>query len=148
MDRRLSGHMRRAHQYYTFGRTTNAAVQSMTAHEPGFLEAEEGERTHKVKQSELKTLLPSYNARLVRTIQIFDLKLNYGPYEIDYTPNGANMLMGGRQGHLALLRWKDGKILTEFNVKELVRDVKFLHNELLFAVRSSPGCAEEVCVHL
>eukprot|EP00359_Climacostomum_virens_P006747 CAMPEP_0204913120 /NCGR_PEP_ID=MMETSP1397-20131031/11124_1 /ASSEMBLY_ACC=CAM_ASM_000891 /TAXON_ID=49980 /ORGANISM="Climacostomum Climacostomum virens, Strain Stock W-24" /LENGTH=472 /DNA_ID=CAMNT_0052084309 /DNA_START=153 /DNA_END=1571 /DNA_ORIENTATION=- len=101
----------------------------MTAQEPGFIEAEEGEKTHKVKQSELKALLPTYNSRL-----IFDLDLNFGPYELDYTQNGTNMLLGGRQGHIALLKWKEGKILTEFNVKELVRDVKFLHNELLFAV--------------
>ena len=42
--------------------------------------------------------------------------------------------MAGRKGHISLLRWKDAKLLTEFHVKELVRDVKFLHNELLFAV--------------
>ncbi|OMJ28126.1 putative U3 small nucleolar RNA-associated protein 7 [Smittium culicis] len=43
------------------------------------------------------------------------------------------MLLGGRKGHIASIDWKGTKIVTEFNVKETIRDVT---------------CAEEVCVHI
>lgn len=35
---------------------------------------------------------------------------------------------------MALMEWGKGKIVTEFQAKETVRDVKFLHNEKMFAV--------------
>eukprot|EP00245_Coleochaete_scutata_P004173 TRINITY_DN16442_c0_g2_i1.p1 TRINITY_DN16442_c0_g2~~TRINITY_DN16442_c0_g2_i1.p1 ORF type:complete len:475 (-),score=98.97 TRINITY_DN16442_c0_g2_i1:103-1314(-) len=41
--------------------------------------------------------------------------------------------MAGRKGHLAITEWKRGHIVTEVQVRETIRDVKFLHNEVFFA---------------
>lgn len=67
---------------------------------------------------------------------IFDIALNeFGPYSaLDVTRNGKNVLLGGKKGHLAVVNWKKKDLKTEFQAKQLVRDVKFLHNEKMFAV--------------
>jgi U3 small nucleolar RNA-associated protein 7 len=111
-----------------------AASTLLLTQQQGYLEAEDGELTCKLTQERLKPLLPSYNASLM-----YDLALPFGPYSVDYTRNGANLVVAGRQGHIALMQWKKHKLLTEINVKETVKDVKFLHNELLFAVAQRKG---------
>ena len=58
----------------------------------------------------------------------FDLSLpTLGPYSVDFTPNGRDLLIGGRKGHIAMIGWWDYKLVTEVQLKETVRDVKFLH---------------------
>lgn len=44
------------------------------------------------------------------------------------------MVLGGEKGHLALLDTQKQSIVSEFNVKETVRDVHFLHSHAMFAV--------------
>ena len=65
---------------------------------------------------------------------MFNLDLNFGNYNIDYTRDGKYLLLGGSLGHLALMDWKKKDLKCEFNVKETIRDVKFLNNESLYAV--------------
>lgn len=65
---------------------------------------------------------------------MFDLKLMFGPYKLDYTRNGKNILIGGKKGHIATMDWRSGKIGTELHVNETIRDVAYLHNETMFAV--------------
>lgn len=67
--------------------------------------------------------------------QIFDLKLDWGQYKIDYTSDGNHLLLGGSKGHLAVMNWKEKKLATEIQVKESIRDVQFLHDSKMFAVR-------------
>lgn len=58
-----------------------------------------------------------------------------GPYRCDYTPNGRHLILAGRRGHIATLDWQSGtkKLITEIQVRETVRDVKWLHNNQYFA---------------
>jgi U3 small nucleolar RNA-associated protein 7 len=44
------------------------------------------------------------------------------------------MLIGGRKGHVSLFDWKSGQMSCELHLLETVKDVKFLHNETMFAV--------------
>jgi U3 small nucleolar RNA-associated protein 7 len=44
------------------------------------------------------------------------------------------MLIGGRKGHVASFDWNNGRLLSELQLKETVRDVTWLHNESMFAV--------------
>ena len=129
MDKRLSNRLSSAHKYYTESKKKNLSTQLLLTQESGYLEPEEGEKTYQVTQTQLKELLPQYNSRL-----IFDLNLSLGGYNLDYTKNGSTLLLGGQKGHIALVNWRDCKLLKEFHTKEYTRDVKFLHNELLFAV--------------
>lgn len=65
----------------------------------------------------------------------FELTLpEFGPYNVDYTRNGRHLLLGGRNGHIAALDWREGRLHCEIQVKETIRDIRWLHNESLFAV--------------
>ncbi|GJT62336.1 probable U3 small nucleolar RNA-associated protein 7 [Tanacetum coccineum] len=64
----------------------------------------------------------------------FDLILpDLGPYTLDYTASGRYMVALGRKGHVTLLDLHTMKPIKDVQVRETVRDVVFLHNELLFA---------------
>jgi len=92
--------------------------------------AEGMEKTYKFTQVQL-----AENVDLNTAKKIFDLKLDdFGHYTIDYTRNGRNLLLGGQKGHLAMFDALRMKLSCEFHVNEAVRDVKFLHNNSLFAV--------------
>jgi U3 small nucleolar RNA-associated protein 7 len=129
MDKRLQARLRAAHSYYFDDKNTNSLNQVLLTGQEGFMQPDEGERTSRVKQEAIKNLVPLYTSS-----KMLDLKLAFGGYHADYTRNGSFLALAGQQGHISLINWRDLSILTEFHTKELVRDVKFLQNELLFAV--------------
>ncbi|KAI8817029.1 WD40-repeat-containing domain protein [Fimicolochytrium jonesii] len=107
-----------------------AQAEFLLPEEAGYLEAEGLEKTWKFTQKQLKD-----NVDASTTQKMFSLKLDdFGPYSLDYTRNGRNMLIGGRKGHIATFDWKTGKLGCELQVKETTRDVAWLHNETMFAV--------------
>jgi U3 small nucleolar RNA-associated protein 7 len=60
---------------------------------------------------------------------------DFGPYNsFDVSRNGRNLLLAGKKGHLCVVDWKDKDLVSEFHVKQLVRDVHFLNNQNMFAV--------------
>lgn len=97
----------------------------------GYLEAEtELERTYKVTQDEIQD-----NVSITTARKRFDLTLNeLGPYVFDYSRNGRDLLLGGRKGHIASMDWRQGKLNCEFQVNEIVRDVRWLHTNQYMAV--------------
>ncbi|KAK4475555.1 hypothetical protein MN116_000834 [Schistosoma mekongi] len=64
----------------------------------------------------------------------FDIKLQYGPYAIDYSRNGRFLALCGKSGHIAAFDWMVKKPLFEINVANECSDVKFLHQETFVAV--------------
>ncbi|GAO19091.1 uncharacterized protein UV8b_07256 [Ustilaginoidea virens] len=97
----------------------------------GFLEAEgELERTYKVRQEAIVS-----EVSVATAANRFDLKLDaLGPYVCDFTRNGRELLLAGRKGHVATMDWHEGKLGCELQLRETVRDVKWLHNNQYFAV--------------
>ncbi|KAI0392663.1 WD40-repeat-containing domain protein [Xylariaceae sp. FL0594] len=97
----------------------------------GYLEPEtELERTYKVRQEEIQESVSIATAQ-----KRFDLNLNQlGPYVFDYSRNGRDLLLGGRKGHIASMDWRQGKLNCEFQVNEIVRDVRWLHTNQYMAV--------------
>ena len=120
-----------------------AAMKTMDAEmllteDQGYLEAEGMERTFKFRQDQIQKHLDVTSVR-----KGFQLELNeHGPYYIDYTRNGRHLLIGGRGGHMASFDWKTGKLGMEVNLNEKIYDVKWLHNESMFAV------AQKDCVYV
>lgn len=65
---------------------------------------------------------------------MFDLDLDFGHYKIDYSRNSKMLALAGSKGHISLLDWRNKELKCEFHVKEATRDIKFLSNEMMFAV--------------
>jgi U3 small nucleolar RNA-associated protein 7 len=94
-----------------------------------FLEAEGIEKTYKFTQNQL-----SENVDLNTAKKIFNLDLpDFGPYRMNYTRNGRNLLLGGQKGHIATMDVLRMRLTCEFHANDLVRDVTYLHNNTMFA---------------
>ncbi|KAI4179794.1 MAG: hypothetical protein LQ348_005326 [Seirophora lacunosa] len=106
-------------------------AEILLENESGLLEPEgELERTYKVRQEDLKPDLSVETAK-----KAFELKLGeLGPYVADYTRNGRDLLLAGRKGHVATMDWRAGELRCELQLRETVRDAKWLHNNQYFAV--------------
>ncbi|PWN40318.1 BING4CT-domain-containing protein [Ceraceosorus guamensis] len=110
--------------------------------EAGMIEVESNmERTARVTQREIRQSIALDAATKSFSLDLSANKGNsrnapnasLGPYRADYTRNGRHLLLGGRKGHLAAFDWQTGQLLCEVQVKETVRDVKWLHNKSFFA---------------
>ncbi|CAG8420320.1 unnamed protein product [Penicillium salamii] len=106
-------------------------AEILLEHTEGFLEPEgELEKTYKVRQDEIQESVGIETAK-----KGFELKLpDMGPYRMDYTRNGRDLLLAGRKGHVATMDWREGKLGCELQLNETVRDARWLHNNQFFAV--------------
>ncbi|KAI8143203.1 U3 snoRNP-associated protein Utp7 [Fennellomyces sp. T-0311] len=126
---KLRGKLERQEEKIRDAIQSAARAEMLLGEEAGFLEAEGLEKTYQFKQNQL-----AKEADINTAQKIFSLDLpDHGPYSIDYTRNGRHLLVGGKAGHLAAFDWQTGKLHCEIHVNELVRDVKWLHNETMFA---------------
>jgi len=102
----------------------------LNTHDHGEIEPEnELEKTWRLKQDEVASLVEVGAAS-----KRYDLKLGQlGPYACSYSRDGRWLLLGGKKGHLAMLDWQKHKVVCEVQVRETVKDVCFLHNNVFFA---------------
>lgn len=133
--------MARKHQIYSKGQTHNKSKRNefeedplthlhlLNPDTPGYLEADPGERTYRVSQERLLDQVPLQAAK-----KRFSLKLDKGPYQLDYSRNGKSVLLAGRHGHVAAFEWESGKLRCELDVGETVRTAKWLQGENFLAV--------------
>ncbi|XP_031405092.1 probable U3 small nucleolar RNA-associated protein 7 [Punica granatum] len=115
-----------------YGKSAKAAAKAekwLMPSEGGYLEAEGLEKTWRIKQESIAREVDILSARNQHDIILPDL----GPYTLDFTSSGRYMAAAGRKGHLALVDMKNLGLIKEVQVRETVRDVVFLHNELFFA---------------
>eukprot|EP00048_Salpingoeca_helianthica_P020808 m.8625 g.8625 ORF g.8625 m.8625 type:complete len:539 (+) comp5259_c0_seq1:3-1619(+) len=107
-----------------------ASSHVLLPEQAGYLVAEGMERTFKFTQEQIAEHVDVASAQ-----KIFHLDLKtFGPYSLDYTPNGRHLVLGGRRGHVAAFDWETKALHCELHLKETVRDVQWLHNDTLFAV--------------
>ena len=130
-DKKLRSNLKALEEKYKDASLKAKDAEILLENDTGFLEPEgELEKTYKVRQGDLVKDAPSGVAN-----KGFELKLNdLGPYLADYTRNGRNMLLAGRKGHVSTMDWQAGKLGCELQLRETVRDAKWLHNNQYFAV--------------
>ncbi|KAF8823018.1 BING4CT (NUC141) domain-containing protein [Cardiosporidium cionae] len=95
----------------------------------GFLETDGLEKSYRFSQADILS-----NLDVGYSKKVFDLQLSYGPYSVDFSTNGRYLLFGGTSGNFSLLDCHNYNALTDVNVQETVRAVKFLHDHSMFAV--------------
>lgn len=99
--------------------------------EKGYLETSSSKRpTTTLEQSDIARSVDITNAA-----KHFELNLDkLGPYRSNYFRNGRYLLLGGLKGHVAALDWITKDLLCEFNTRETIHAVQWLHIPNMFAV--------------
>ncbi|BAM40989.1 uncharacterized protein TOT_030000250 [Theileria orientalis strain Shintoku] len=97
--------------------------------EPGYIVASEDEKTYSLTQDKLLSIVDQGTKK-----KALNLNLSYGPYFVDFSPNGRYMLLGGEKGQLSMICMQTYKDFFDISVKEAIRDVKMLHNHTMLAV--------------
>lgn len=116
-----------------------ASLELLQTTTSGFIETEGMEKTFQIQQDELVKHIAVQNIK-----KRFELKLESpnGGYSLDYTRNGRHMLIGGGSGHVAGFDWQAGRLRSEIQTGEAVRDVVWLQDETLYAA------AQKSCVYI
>ncbi|XP_021748996.1 probable U3 small nucleolar RNA-associated protein 7 [Chenopodium quinoa] len=129
-DKKLKGQLAVKEELFKRSAKTAANVEKwLLPSEGGFLEPDGIEKTWRIKQEAI-----GKEVDILSLKNQFDMVLpDLGPYKLDFTPSGRYMAIAGRKGHLGVLDVKNMNLIKEFQVRETVRDVVFLHNELYFA---------------
>ncbi|KAL2872778.1 WDR46/Utp7 family WD40 repeat domain-containing protein [Aspergillus lucknowensis] len=130
-DKKLRSNLQAVEEKYKAASLRAKDAEILHEHEAGFLEPQgEMERTYRVRQDEIAA-----NVGVETAKKKFELRLeDFGPYRMDYTRNGRELLLAGRKGHVATMDWRNGKLGCELHLRETVRDARWLHNNQYFAV--------------
>ena len=119
-----------AHERIIESASRTAATEVLLSNRTGFIETEhDGEKTYRLKQNAIKPMIDLNTQR-----KCLDLSLTaFGPYMMNYSRNGRSMLLCGEKGHVASIDLSKMRIGMEMQLQEAVYDVRYLHNEQLFA---------------
>ncbi|ODV94337.1 hypothetical protein PACTADRAFT_51197 [Pachysolen tannophilus NRRL Y-2460] len=129
-DKKLNANLKKLDSQYRDAVKSAENTDILLQEDAGFLEAEGMEKTFKFRQSEIRDSVDVSTAN-----KNFELKLDqFGPYTLDYSRNGRDLLIGGKKGHIASIDWRSGNLDCELHLNETVNAVKYLHNDQYFAV--------------
>lgn len=129
-DRKLRGNLKKLEEKNKTAALRAKDAEILLENDNGFLEPEnELERTYRMRQDEI-----SENVGLETSKKRFDVKLDLGPYTMDFTRNGRGLLLAGRKGHVATIDLSNHNLGCELQLGETVRDAKWLFNNQRFAV--------------
>lgn len=122
---RLGSKLRELDEEHKSALKSAESTKALLTEDAGYMEAEGMERTYKFNQDDIVKEVDASTAR-----KRFKLKLDqYGPYTINYTRNGRELIIGGKKGHVAAFDWQLGKLDCELFLNETVHAVQFLHND-------------------
>ena len=128
-DKKLKSIQKDARENQKLTRKAKKDVQILLTQDEGYLEAEGVEKTYNYTQEKIKKEVDLNTQK-----RIFNLKLTqFGPYYCQYNREGSNMLIAGQKGHLAVINAFTHKLVSEINVQETIRDIKFIADDM-FAV--------------
>ena len=131
-DKKLKSNLQRLENRYKDASLKAKDAEILLEGESGFLEPDGPlERTYKIRQDEIQQEVAIETAK-----KAFELKLEgLGPYMVDFSRNGRGLLLAGRKGHVSTIKdWRNGELGCELQLRETVRDAKWLHNTQYFAV--------------
>lgn len=128
-DSRRQRHVKKFDEDYKEALKKAANTDMLLQEEAGFLEAEGMEKTFRYKQEDIAEAvdLSTSNKKFKLTLP------DFGPYTLDYTRNGRDLVIAGKKGHVAAFDWRLGTLHCELNLNETIHDVKYLHNNQFFA---------------
>ena len=132
-DKKLRGQSRRAASLAQAAQTAAARADEwlLTAEAGAMVTEGETERTWRFRQEELAAAVPLAAAAKAK----FVLRLpELGPYRASFSHDGVHLLLAGKLGHVALLKWNSASTVCELQLRETVRDACILHNASFFAV--------------
>lgn len=129
-DKKLKGQLIvREDLYEKSAKAAAKAEKWLMPSEGGYLEAEGIEKTWRIKQEAIAREVDILSSKKQYDIVLPEL----GPYKLDFISSGQYMAVAGRKGHLAIVDMKTMGLIKEFQVREKVHDVVFLHNAQFFA---------------
>jgi len=133
-DVKLRGQLKRARHLSAEAQSAAFQVDAWLATgASGSLETETPtEQTWRIKQDEIANAVPiSQTAKANFKLVLPEL----GPYRANFTHDGTHLLLTGKLGHVALIKWTlAAPPVCELQLRETVRDACMLHNERYFAV--------------
>ncbi|CUM64962.1 uncharacterized protein PRCAT00002580001 [Priceomyces carsonii] len=129
-DKKLNAGLKKVDKQYKDAVKSAARTEILLQEEAGFLEADSPmEKTFKFKQGEIQDAVDIGTSNKKFSLSLPD----YGPYTMNYSRNGRNLLIGGQKGHVASVDWRTGGLNCELFLNETVHAVTYLHNDQYFA---------------
>lgn len=79
--------------------------------------------------------------------KVFDLSMTeLGPYTLDFTRSGRYMAIAGRAGHLALMEWQKGRLISEVQVDRSLCSSWHIAQTWLRSWHSWSSCQTSCCL--
>ena len=130
LDKKLKTKLERERNRVELSSNTAARAEILLTSKPGNVDIIHHNKdllnTRSIRQADIYNKLDIQTQR-----KMFSLKLDqFGPYFMDYSRDGKTLLLGGKKGHVALMKWQNFNLSSELNLGETVRDVKLLHGSM------------------